>query len=53
MSERKLKVSSAWKNKRNVPTIRLIGKWLKDAGFEPDSEIVLEVSQCKIIIKKR
>jgi hypothetical protein len=32
-SPRKVRISRAYKNKVHVPSIRLMGKWLMDAGL--------------------
>ncbi|MFN4313460.1 MAG: SymE family type I addiction module toxin [Chitinophagaceae bacterium] len=36
----------------NFPEIRLIGKWLKDCGFEPGQRIEVTTEQGKLTIKR-
>lgn len=39
-------------NKAKIrPEIRLLGKWLQDAGFNPKDTIIVSVKKGKLIIK--
>lgn len=49
-SERYLKVYSQNHNNKNLPYIRLRGKWLEKAGFDPGSTITINTEYGKIII---
>ncbi|WP_256701355.1 SymE family type I addiction module toxin [Caballeronia sordidicola] len=35
---------------RPIPRIRLMGRWLKQAGFKPDSRVCVHVEDGKLII---
>lgn len=52
MEKRNLSVSKSWKNNKNVPSIRLMGIWLKDAGFTYKDSLEIKVSDGEILIKK-
>jgi hypothetical protein len=47
-----LSILHAWKNTINRPQIRLQGKWLKQAGFNPGDKIAVFAVNGSIHIKK-
>ena len=51
--ERKMKVysQSGYKYK-DTPTIILKGDWLRDCGFEPGTQIIVECNGGKLVITK-
>jgi len=50
--KRKLKVEHRgdFARRKTYPLIRLRGKWLRQAGFLPDSYVTLSIEQGKIVI---
>ena len=50
--KRKLKVEHRgdFARRKTYPLIRLRGKWLRQAGFQPDSYVTLTIEQGKIVI---
>ena len=50
--QRKLKVEHRgdFARRKTYPLIRLRGKWLRQAGFQPDSYVTLTIEQGKIVI---
>ena len=54
MKTRKMKVYGMSDHKwREVPTIMLKGKWLKEAGFDINNPITVEMIDGKIVISHR
>ncbi|RKD25205.1 Toxin SymE, type I toxin-antitoxin system [Caminicella sporogenes DSM 14501] len=52
MKVRKLKVYEAPINSsRNIPCIRLQGKWLKELGFLPGKEMNVKMNKGRILIE--
>ena len=54
MKNRKLKiqrVGDPWRGTEQ-PQIRLQGRWLREAGFEPDSRVDVEVREGRLIIRR-
>ena len=50
--QRKLKVEHRgdFARRKTYPMIRLRGKWLREAGFQPDSYVALTIEQGRIVI---
>jgi len=53
MAPRKLKVYHSYRSgdKKAVPEVRLIGKWLERSGFKIGSQVQVVISDQEIIIK--
>ncbi|OGC43334.1 hypothetical protein A2Y85_05050 [candidate division WOR-3 bacterium RBG_13_43_14] len=51
MNERTLKVYNSLGDDSSQPLIRLQGKWLQNAGFEPGDLIKLQIRNNEILIK--
>lgn len=47
--ERKLTVSSFWNETYAVPMLRLRGEWLRGAGFESGSRVVVRATRGRLV----
>jgi hypothetical protein len=54
MADRKLKVYNSYRSgdKKAVPEVRLIGKWLERSGFKIGEQVYITISDQEIIIKR-
>jgi hypothetical protein len=53
MAPRKLKVYNSYRSgdKKAVPEVRLIGKWLERSGFKIGKQVYIIINDQEIIIK--
>ena len=51
--KRKLKVSYTWKNKKCMPTLSLVGAWMRELGFEIGDLVDVQMSNKQLIISKK
>jgi toxic protein SymE len=53
MASRKLKVYHSYRSgdKKAVPEVRLIGKWLERSGFKIGEQVYITINDQEIIIK--
>ena len=54
-SERKSTVTEkrqarAWGSYVDVPEVRIVGKWLAEAGFKPGQKVRIEVHKKKLVL---
>lgn len=51
--QRELKIEEVgdFYKKQTVPLIRLRGKWLEKAGFQPGTKVVIEVHDGHLVVK--
>jgi hypothetical protein len=54
MADRKLKIYHSYRSgdKKAVPEVRLIGKWLERSGFKIGEQVYITISDQEIIIKR-
>ena len=47
---RKMTVTYSFRDNRTVPTLRLRGEWLKRAGFDEGTPVVVDVAYGRLIL---
>lgn len=48
---RKLTISESWGRFRPVPSLRLQGQWLEQAGFPTRARVLVQVQEGKIVLQ--